>query len=764
MRDLAFRFAGILVLGLALLTGCSKTDPVVIGGSDGTTTLTVTPFESSILLGTTQQFYAQKVERGGTSTEVSSGATWSSSDTSVATVNSSGLATGVATGSAIITATYDGLSESALLVVHNKSVSSVVVFPTTQNSTVGLSRNFYAVAYYADHTVQNVTDSATWSIEVADSSIASVQSPGVIDSDSDGAATVEATFEGVQGSAELNVLDGVPSELFVNPGTTTIKESNTVQYAALVKLSDADPTQDGSIVEITDKVVWWAGDETVASISNSTTQKGLAKGLSGGTSDIHSTIAIAGSGGTNVFDQSASLTVESTTLTDLQVSPSSADVNEGAYGALRATAYYSDGTSEDVTNAASWQSSNTDVVKVGTGIFLPGYAYAFTAGSTNIIASFGTKTATVPVTVSAPTLVSVDVSPTYTQIAVGTEYQFNAVATYSDGSKQDATLRADWSTADTAIAATDVEEFGLVKAISVGTTNVVATLDGISGTGEVEVSAAVPTGLTITPQNAEVYVGGGQRFSSDLTFSDSTTQDVTSKTYWTSSDYSIMSFPADGAYIGQPSGEAVGVGVAVVTATHTAEDGTVYTATTNFTVTDAEVIGVDVTPSSYTQVTGQEYQLKATADMSGGTGSQDITDTTNWSSSNPSVASVNKYGLVHSLKAGTTTIKATESPYSGSSTWTVIDAESINSITLSCEQTSVTVGRTVKCTATGGDGSGATVDVSSQANWTSSDTSIATVDEYFSNAGTVTGKSTGTSDISVSINGVTSNTITITVI
>ncbi|WP_375748555.1 Ig domain-containing protein [Vibrio sp. HN007] len=757
MRNIACRFVSVLFLGLALLTGCSKSDPVVIGGNDGTKTLTVSPFDSSILLGTTQQFFAQQVERGGASTDVSSIATWSSSDASVATVNSSGVATAVATGSAIITATYDGLSESALLVVHNKSVSAVVVFPTTQSSTIGLNRNFYAVAYYADHTVQNVTSSATWTIEAADSAIASVVSAGVIKSDSAGSATVEATFKGIQGTAELNVVAGVPSALHLNPGTATIQQQNTLQYQALLELTNS------SIVDVTNNMTWWSGTESVASVSNSTGKMGLAKGLAAGSASIHSTVSIVGSGGTNVFDKTGSLTVEGTTLTELQVSPSRADVNVGAYGALRATAYYSDGTSEDVTNAASWQSSNTSVVKVGTGIFLPGYAYAFTVGQANIIASFGTKTATVPVTVAAPTLVSVDVSPSTATIAVGTHHEFNAVGTYSDGSKQDVTLRAQWSSSDKAVAAMDSEIAGSVKAVSAGSTNVIATLNGVSGTAAITVTSATPTGLAITPQNSEVYVGGGQRFSSTLTFSDSSTQDVTSKTYWTSSDYSILSFPADGSYIGQPSGQAVGVGVAVVTATYTAENGTVYTDTTNFTVTNAIVTGLTVTPSSLIQVTGQEYQLKATASMSGGTPDQNITDTTNWTSSNPEVASVNRYGLVHSLRAGSTTIKATESPYSESVSWTVLNQELINSISISCDASAVSVGSTIKCTATGGDGSGSTADVSSQANWTSSDTAAAAVDEYFEKAGTVTGKSAGSTNISATINGVTSAIETITV-
>ncbi|MEE2899081.1 MAG: Ig-like domain-containing protein, partial [Gemmatimonadota bacterium] len=111
-----------LILALALLTACGGDGPVDPGngGGGGSTvtvaSVTVSPASASILVGATQQFSASATDtNGGTVT----GATvsWSSSNSSVASVSSTGLATGAASGTATITATISGVAGSQVLSV-----------------------------------------------------------------------------------------------------------------------------------------------------------------------------------------------------------------------------------------------------------------------------------------------------------------------------------------------------------------------------------------------------------------------------------------------------------------------------------------------------------------------------------------------------------------------------------------------------------------------------------------------------------------------
>jgi trimeric autotransporter adhesin len=71
---------------------------------------------ANLVVGSTQQFTAQALSTDGSVADVTSQATWSSSDQSVATVSSSGVVTGIGPGQANITAYYSGVTSVAIMV------------------------------------------------------------------------------------------------------------------------------------------------------------------------------------------------------------------------------------------------------------------------------------------------------------------------------------------------------------------------------------------------------------------------------------------------------------------------------------------------------------------------------------------------------------------------------------------------------------------------------------------------------------------------
>ncbi|MGH8427238.1 MAG: Ig-like domain-containing protein [Gammaproteobacteria bacterium] len=116
MRAMKSRFAPmLLVCGSALLlslSGCGGGGSSSGGGGTKVSSIAITPTSASIAEGATQQFTAvAKDANGATISGVSF--TWSSSDTGVATINASGLATGVATGTTSITASAQGVTSPA---------------------------------------------------------------------------------------------------------------------------------------------------------------------------------------------------------------------------------------------------------------------------------------------------------------------------------------------------------------------------------------------------------------------------------------------------------------------------------------------------------------------------------------------------------------------------------------------------------------------------------------------------------------------------
>jgi uncharacterized protein YjdB len=68
----------------------------------------------SLAVGSTELFTALGTYSDGSTTDITSKVTWTSSDPNIATISSQGLVTGVATGYATITAALSGVTSSAV--------------------------------------------------------------------------------------------------------------------------------------------------------------------------------------------------------------------------------------------------------------------------------------------------------------------------------------------------------------------------------------------------------------------------------------------------------------------------------------------------------------------------------------------------------------------------------------------------------------------------------------------------------------------------
>src|SRR5207237_6636066 len=73
---------------------------------------------------------------------------------------------------------------------------------------------------------------------------------------------------------------------------------------------------------------------------------------------------------------------------------------------------------------------------------------------------------------------------------------------------------------------------GLASAVGTGTSTITATLNGITGSTVLTVSAAVLQSIGVTPANPSVPKGLTQQFTATGTYSDSSTQDLTTQVTW----------------------------------------------------------------------------------------------------------------------------------------------------------------------------------------------------------------------------------------
>ena len=183
------------------------------------------------------------------------------------------------------------------------------------------------------------------------------------------------------------------------------------------------------------------------------------------------------------------ITVTAATLESIQVTPGGTTLPRGAGQAFAATGMYSDGSTADVTEQATWSSSDTAVATVGNSPGQRGVAITADAGTTRITAAVGGVTGSTDLDVSDVTLQSIALEPNDVQADRGDTIDFRATGRYSDGSTRDLTDFATWRSTNTrAVVVSDAPgSKGEARALESGDADVEASFAGRTGTAQVRV-------------------------------------------------------------------------------------------------------------------------------------------------------------------------------------------------------------------------------------------------------------------------------------
>ena len=197
---------------------------------------------------------------------------------------------------------------------------------------------------------------------------------------------------------------------------------------------------------------------------------------------------------------------------------------------LTAQGNYSDGTIADITSQVTWGSSDSNVGTINSA----GVLSAYKSGSVIATAVKGSISGTVVITVTGPpVLKTINVGVPSPSLASGSTEQLTATAVYYDNSTQAVTSQAVWQSSDPTIAA--VSPSGMLTALRAGSVTVSATWNSVSGNAGVTVTAAALSSITVSPAVFSVASGQSKQLSALGTFTDGTSQDVTSQATWSSS-------------------------------------------------------------------------------------------------------------------------------------------------------------------------------------------------------------------------------------
>lgn len=154
----------MIMLLTVLAVGCNKSSPTSpggnTGGGNGNGSVTVQSVAVSgnlaVSEGATSQLTATATMSNGSTQDVTGQATWESSNTMIATVSATGLLTAVATGTADISATYQGrmgrgtAQVAAARYLLTVTANSVTALDTCDDFTQGLSNGEFAIRVRAE--------------------------------------------------------------------------------------------------------------------------------------------------------------------------------------------------------------------------------------------------------------------------------------------------------------------------------------------------------------------------------------------------------------------------------------------------------------------------------------------------------------------------------------------------------------------------------------------------------------------------------------
>jgi uncharacterized protein YjdB len=455
------------VSSTGLVTGVSPGTVTITAsaeGKTGTASITVkekpvaavilSPAQVSIETGQTRQLTVQITDDQGNAL-TGRPVTYASDNSAVATVSSAGLVTGVAIGSAKITATSEGKSGTADITVTPVAVATVQISPPTADLIVGQSTTLAAVATDAKGNVLSGR-SASWTSGAP--SVATVSQTGVVTAVGVGNAVIFATVEGKTGSANVSVRRLPVTSVTVAPPSSNIGVGAWVQLGATVR--------SGATI-LTDRVVGWSSSNEAVAVVSST---GRVTGLKAGAVTIMATSE--GVSGTAFV---------AVGIASVAVSPTPTSVVAGQTRQLSAVA-------RDASNTAvpgvpfQWSSASTGIATVDGNGLVTGVA----AGTVNISAAVGTVSGSASVSVTPPPVATVVVTPSAPNVPAGQQIQLTA--TLRDAAGNVLTGRVvQWSSSN-ALRAT-VNTTGLVSTSSVnkGTVTITATSEGKSGSAIVTV-------------------------------------------------------------------------------------------------------------------------------------------------------------------------------------------------------------------------------------------------------------------------------------
>jgi len=697
--------------------------------------------DTSFSLNENKQFQVIGLFSDGSRLNLTKKALWTSDNLDVLSIsnnlNYEGNALALQVGSANVTAEFSSLSASLAVTVSPADLQKIEVTLPRQTISLGTSTKLYATGIYSDNSTRDLTNLVTWQSQ--DSNLLHVSNDnnrGIITALNTGTTNVVASFNDIKNTAEITINNASLVSINIENTNPVIHTELTSEFRAIGIFSD------GRKQDITHLGVWNSSDPSIVTISNDSSNPGTFSAVSTGNATI--TVVF------NNISSSKSIETVASTLSKIVIHSNETSIAIGSSLQLNATAFYSDNTTADITALGNWTSNNSQILSVSNLKNSKGITSAISAGNATVQLKYLNVTSEISLNVSSATLTSINISPQNINLANNTHLNLTATGIYSDDHTQDLTSLVLWSSNKPSIVfvSNAKQQKGNVYSLSAGQATINARFGNLSADATVNVNTDAISGITILFDGESTMAIGSQKTLNAIgNYSSGAIQDLSQEVTWQSADASICTIST----AENNSGKLVGHKSGLCTITSHFNN---ISSTALFTISEASLQSITITPTNIALAKGTQQQLKATGNYSDSS-TQDLTDQVSWQTASSSI-SIDNQGLVKALAIGTGSVQADLLGFTHNID-VVVSSETLKSISISPDSFTISKGLNQTLKATGVYTDDSTQDITPIVLWESTDNLVASISNNAEQAGLLSALSAGSTTISAKIDDISSS-------